>query len=186
LPTFSAIIIIYLLSMAWITVIAALASCNRLSDDTKILQLVSVIQSYVIVAFAFAVVGKATGFGQSPECNQEAVAVVFHPFSALKVGRIFGGCLVGLMAFAYTIMTARDYTAQVRKKVRESKQSPEEGASLPSIPPEPVRTPNFMHSVAADTAILERQVSSIQVHTADYLLDFSPSSRRTTTRSPEL
>ncbi|KAJ7149430.1 hypothetical protein C8R43DRAFT_502863 [Mycena crocata] len=46
-----AVVNMYLLSMAWITVIASLASCNRLS---AILQLVSVIQSCVIVSFAFA------------------------------------------------------------------------------------------------------------------------------------
>ncbi|KAJ7801088.1 hypothetical protein B0H13DRAFT_2390168, partial [Mycena leptocephala] len=107
-----AVIIIYLLSMAWITVIASLASCNRPSDDTKILQLFSVIQGYIIVSFAFAVLGSAPSFGQSPECNDQAVAVIFRPFSALKSGRNFGWCIVGMMVFGYTIMTARDYTAQ--------------------------------------------------------------------------
>ncbi|KAJ7848337.1 hypothetical protein B0H14DRAFT_3453152 [Mycena olivaceomarginata] len=89
-----AVIIIYLLSMSWITVIFSLASCNGLSGDTMILQLVSVLQSYVIMGFAFVVVGNATTFGQSPHCNQDAVAVILRPFSALNSGRIVGGTIV--------------------------------------------------------------------------------------------
>ncbi|KAJ7725123.1 hypothetical protein B0H14DRAFT_3519404 [Mycena olivaceomarginata] len=65
-------VIIYLLSMAWITVIFSLASCNRLFGGTEILQLVSVIQSYVIVAFAVVVLGTTPSFGQRPECNPAA------------------------------------------------------------------------------------------------------------------
>ncbi|KAJ7135944.1 hypothetical protein C8R44DRAFT_848713 [Mycena epipterygia] len=116
------IVIIYLLSMAWTTVIFSLASCNRLSGDTWILQLFSVIQSYVIVAFAFVVLGQAPSFGQSPQCNQDAVAVIFRPFSALKSGRIVGWILVVVMVIGYTVMTARDYTALVLKKMRERQQ----------------------------------------------------------------
>ncbi|KAJ7503998.1 hypothetical protein B0H11DRAFT_1710397, partial [Mycena galericulata] len=115
-------VIIYLLSMSWITVIISLASCTRLSGDTTILQLMSVLQSYVIVAFAFVVVGKAPSFGQSPGCNQDAVAVIFRPFSALKSGRIAGGTIVGLAAIGYTIMTATDYTAQVLTKMQKGKE----------------------------------------------------------------
>ncbi|KAJ7686443.1 hypothetical protein B0H14DRAFT_2422090 [Mycena olivaceomarginata] len=117
-----AVIIIYLLSMSWITVIFSLASCNRLSGDTGILQLVSVLQSYVIVAFAFVVVGQAPSFGHSSDCNQDAIAVIFRPFSALNSGRIVGGTIVGLVVIGYTIMTVRDYTAQVLKKIGNKKQ----------------------------------------------------------------
>ncbi|KAJ6559900.1 hypothetical protein B0H19DRAFT_1260584 [Mycena capillaripes] len=110
-----AVIIIYLLSMSWITVVFSLASCNRLSGDTTILQLVSVLQSYVIMAFVFVVVGQPTSFGQSPgNCNQNAVAVIFRSFPASKSGRIVGGTIVGLVAIGYTAMTVIDYTAQDR------------------------------------------------------------------------
>ncbi|KAJ7432695.1 hypothetical protein FB451DRAFT_1572945 [Mycena latifolia] len=119
-----AVIIIYLLSMSWITVIFSLASCNRLSGDTTILQLVSVLQSYVIMAFAFVVVGQPTSFGQSPNCNQNAVAVIFPPFPASKSGRIVGGTIVGLVVIGYTAMTVIDYTAQVRKKIGNRKLQP--------------------------------------------------------------
>ena len=74
----SALIILYLLLMSWIIVIASLALCNHLSDDTKMLQLALVIQSYTILAFAFAAFTTANHFGTTPECNQKAFAVIFQ------------------------------------------------------------------------------------------------------------
>ncbi|KAJ7055868.1 hypothetical protein C8F01DRAFT_1157952 [Mycena amicta] len=135
------VVIIYLLSMAWITVIFSLASCNRLLGDTGILQLVSVIQSYVIVAFAFAVLSEAPSFGQRADCNQQAVAVIFRPFSASKSGRIVGFVIVSLMVFGYTVMTARDYTARLKKRRQNMKQRQEQASSgLPPEPPVPLPT----------------------------------------------
>ncbi|KAJ7440309.1 hypothetical protein B0H11DRAFT_546261 [Mycena galericulata] len=131
------VIMIYLLSMGWITVITALASCSRLSGDKNILQLVSVIQSYVVMAFAFAVLAKATNFGEDAECNQEAIAVIFRPFSALRHGRIFGWCIIGLMFVVYTIMTVMDYTARIKQKLQKQ-EAPDQSTSLPpSVRPEP-------------------------------------------------
>jgi hypothetical protein len=135
--------------MAWITVIFSLASCNRLLGDTGILQLVSVIQSYVIVAFAFVVLRQAANFGRSLECNQEAVAVVFRPFSASKSGRIAGFVLVSLMTFGYTVMTARDFTARVHKKMQERKQRQDQVA--PSGPPPDAQAPPFLHFIPPPT-----------------------------------
>ena len=105
--------------MSWIVVIASLATCNRLSDDTNVLQLASVIQSYIIQAFAFAVLATAHRFGTNPECNHNVFVVVFRPFSALEAGRIFGWILFGLAFACYTSMTIRDYTAQVLNKIRQ-------------------------------------------------------------------
>jgi hypothetical protein len=122
--------------MSWIVVIASLASCNRLSDDTKILQLVLVIQSCIILAFAFAVLATAHRFGTTPECNQNTRVVIFRPFSALKAGRIFGGIFFGLACIGYTVMTARDYWTRSRDK---RKQKQDEELSLPQQRP-PVTT----------------------------------------------
>ncbi|KAF7344024.1 hypothetical protein MVEN_01691800 [Mycena venus] len=139
------VIIIYLLSMSWITVIFSLASCNRLSGDTAILQLVSVFQSYVIVAFFFVVVGQAPSFGQTPDCNREAVAVVFRRFSAsTRSGRIVGGTLVGLVVIGYTFMTVRDYTARV---LSWKTPKPEDKVSSHTLPQSQGRQtrPEFPH-----------------------------------------
>lgn len=128
--------------MSWVVVIASLASCNRLSDDTKILQLVLVIQSCIILAFAFAVLATGHRFGTTPECNQNTRVVIFRPFSALKAGRIFGGIFFGLAFIGYTAMTARDCWTQIRDK-RKGKEPPtrkgDEASSLPQRQP-PVTT----------------------------------------------
>jgi hypothetical protein len=45
-----------------------------------------------VLAFTLALWMKAKTFGSLPECNFHAVVTIFHPVSALKVGRIV--CLV--------------------------------------------------------------------------------------------
>ena len=114
--------------------IASLASCNRLSDDTKVLQGASVIQSYIILAFAFAVLTTADRFGTNPECNKNTVAVIFFRFSALKVGRILGGIVLGLAATCYTAMTIRDYMKRFGKR-KELREDIEEPSPPPQSPP---------------------------------------------------
>ncbi|KAJ7661689.1 hypothetical protein B0H17DRAFT_1094252 [Mycena rosella] len=155
-----ALVILYLLSMAWMTVIASLASCNRLSEDTKVLQLSSVIQSCVILAFAFTVLGKAASFGQTTDCNQYAVAVIFRPFSALKSGRILGWILVSLASATYAVMTARDYMTRVLKKIRESRKrvEPEESSAVLNQRPVPVFTPSEKREAPINMTSPRRQV----------------------------
>lgn len=119
--------------MSWIVVIASLASCNRLSDDTQTLQLVLVLQSCIILAFAFAVLATAPYFGTTPECNQNTHVVIFRPFSALKAGRIFGGILFGLAFLAHTAMTARDCWTRSQDK-RKREEPAKEDEVKPSVP----------------------------------------------------
>ncbi|KAJ7624281.1 hypothetical protein DFH06DRAFT_1445953 [Mycena polygramma] len=145
-----AVIMVYLLSMGWVTVLASLAFCNRLSDETKVLQLVSVLQGYVILAFAFAVLSTAPSFGQVPQCNHEAVAVIFRPFSALKQGRVLGWCIVSLMLIGYTAMTVWDYLAPLLEP--QGKEKPENVVEVrPPIRQEPFSTSDFVISAPANT-----------------------------------
>ncbi|KAJ7690265.1 hypothetical protein B0H17DRAFT_1290333 [Mycena rosella] len=97
-----AVITIYFISMAWITLMISLAATKRVSPDLVLL-VVSSIHTYLTVSFIFAVLATAVTFGQTPECNHEAVAIIFYPFSALKSGRIVGCCIVGLTVLGYTI-----------------------------------------------------------------------------------
>ncbi|KAJ7510600.1 hypothetical protein B0H11DRAFT_2215360 [Mycena galericulata] len=162
-----AVVMMYLLSMGWITVIAALASCSRLSDETNILQLISVIQSYVIMVFAFAVLAKAPSFGENADCNQEAVAVIFRPFSALRHGRIFGWCTIGLMFVTYTITTARDYLAQIKDK---KKKKNSEGSQNESKSPQSVGQGTFPSRIFkySDTAARAAGPSTLNRATTSY------------------
>ncbi|KAJ7657267.1 hypothetical protein DFH06DRAFT_1297935, partial [Mycena polygramma] len=160
-----AVIMIYLLSMGWITVLASLASCNRLSDETKILQLVSVIQGYMILAFAFAVLATAPSFGQSPHCNQDAIAVILRPFSALRQGRILGWCILTSMLIGYTVMTVWDYLAPLLEA--QGRGTEENVAkSRPPTRQEPFSPSNFVLPAPANSTSLQRAAS---VFYPDYL-----------------
>ncbi|KAJ7602559.1 hypothetical protein DFH06DRAFT_1488646 [Mycena polygramma] len=157
-----ALVIIYLLSMGWITVIASLASCNRLSEETKILQLASVAQSYTVIAFALAVLVQGSRFGQTPpECSRAAVAVIFRPFSASTSGRILGWIVVGLMVLGYTVMTARDYTARAIRTIRAKAVSRQEVVDPAPLRPvdqqRPSRTEFTDYTVPEDPAPVQRQ-----------------------------
>ena len=159
----SALIILYLLSTSWIVVIASLAACSRLSDDTKVLQLASVIQSYVILAFAFTVLATAHRFGTNPECNHNTFAVIFRPFSALKAGRILGWIIFSLVFTGYTAMTARDYTTLVLNRIRKNKELlGRTKAPIPQQQQPPVAA--FTPHKANQTQTPQRQVKLLFLH----------------------
>lgn len=133
-----ALVILYLLTMSWVTVISSLASCSRFSTGTQVLQLFSVVQSYTILALALVVLSRTKIFGSQPECNQHAVVVIFRPFPAMRGGHIFGWIVTVLLAVGYTIMTVRDYTAQAMRKWKERRHK-KEGPDRPVRPATRIR-----------------------------------------------
>jgi len=104
-----ALVVFYLLTLSWCTVLWSLGSCSRFSNGTKVLRALSDLQSYIIFAFAFAILIKAHKFGSSPECNGNAVLVILGRISALKAGRILGWIVIIIVTASYTLMTVRDY-----------------------------------------------------------------------------
>ena len=152
--------------------IASLASCNRLSDDTKVLQGASIIQSYIILAFAFAVLATADRFGSNPECNKNIVAVFFFRFSALKAGRILGGIVLGLAVTCYTAMTIRDYVKRFGKK--KFRKDVEESA----LPPQPPFVATFSPSEGKKRVPIKvnpptrRRVRLLYFHIMNLILTF--------------
>lgn len=110
-----ALIVFYLLYLSWTTVVFSLPSCNRLPGSTKVVKTVSVIQSYTLFAFALALIILAPKFGNHPECNRNAVLVLFRPFKVFNAGRILGFISIGLVVLMYTVMTILDYIPQDKK-----------------------------------------------------------------------
>ncbi|KAF7361184.1 hypothetical protein MSAN_01150300 [Mycena sanguinolenta] len=158
-----AVTMLYLLSMGWITVLASLAACNRLSEDTKILQLVSVVQSGAIGAFAFAVLRNAATFGQSPDCNGEARAVIFRPMSALHSGRILGWIVIASVTTAYTIMTGRDILAQFKRIKNKGNEPSGDSTHTPSDWQD--RSPGILKP---DPTVLASDTTSVRSHHTDH------------------
>jgi hypothetical protein len=84
----------------------------------KMLHLCSIIQSYTIFAFAFAMLGTAVTFGSYPGCNPNAVVVLFRPFSALKAGRILFLIMTGLGSIVYTAILVKDHMPPKEKLIQ--------------------------------------------------------------------
>jgi hypothetical protein len=153
----SALVVSYLLYISWVTVFFSLPSSARFGNKPgnvkilKVLHFCSVIQSYTVFAFAFAMLTTAPTFGSTPECNPNALVVLFRPFFALNAGRILFCVLAGLLCIAYTALLVNDHIALPAKKMpRLLKQlivqhipapdMPGE-AAVPPPPPEPPKAP---------------------------------------------
>jgi hypothetical protein len=105
--------------MSWFTVAFSLPSCRRFRSGTRILNFLSMVQSYAVFAFAFTILIQARMYGSSPECNINAVVVLFRPFSALRAGRIAGWIMTVIFVVIYTIITFMDYLPPPPKQVQE-------------------------------------------------------------------
>jgi hypothetical protein len=88
------------------------------SDGTAIIKIWSIAQSYVIFAFILVILIKAQTFGNNPECNDNAVVVLFQPFSALRGGRIVGWIVTVAVIATYTGMTVTEYWMKCQGQVQ--------------------------------------------------------------------
>lgn len=116
----SGLVVFYLLSMSWFTVIFTIPTLHRFDDNLKFLKMWSIAQSYVVFVFAFILIVRAHEYGSSPACNPHAVVVLFRPFSALRGGRILGWLVTVSVVSVYSFMTGLDYfPPRPKKKVQE-------------------------------------------------------------------
>jgi len=114
-----ALVVFYLLAMSWFSVVFSLPSCYRFGRGLRILKILSILQSCIVFAFAFVILIQAKTFGSSPECNGNAVAVLFRPFSALRAGRIAGWVLTVLIVGIYVGITVKDYLPPPPKRIQQ-------------------------------------------------------------------
>jgi hypothetical protein len=144
----SAVVVFYLLYLSWVTVFFALPSCNRFpkaersSRNVKMVKLFSVVQSYTVFAFALTLLIKAASFGTNPACNENAVVVLFRPFSALYAGRIVCWVLTVIVMVVYTLLILKDHLPSPLKRAyqRVSKTSMFRPMVRPKAP-EPILLP---------------------------------------------
>ncbi|KAJ7149169.1 hypothetical protein C8R43DRAFT_1007404 [Mycena crocata] len=137
-----ALVVFYLLYLSWVTVFFSLPACARFPGNVKRLHFFSIVQSYTVFAFAFAMLITAPSFGRSPLCNPNAVVVVFRPFSALTSGRIVCWVMTGLVVALYTGILVKDHMPPAPKLVhqwiqkRVTKQIPATDHDLPMTSPD--------------------------------------------------
>ncbi|KAJ7731815.1 hypothetical protein DFH07DRAFT_150502 [Mycena maculata] len=136
-----ALVVFYLLYLSWVTVFFTLPACARFPGNVKMLHFASIIQSYTVFAFAFAMLITADTFGQYPKCNRNGVVVIFRPFSALKAGRTVAWIMTVLVATVYTGILVKDHMPPAPKLVhqwiqkRVTKQIPATDQDIPMTSP---------------------------------------------------
>lgn len=119
-PFQSAIVVLYLLTLSWAAVFFSLPSYNRFRKSDRTLKYLSIVQSYILFGFAFAVLVKAnSGFGSMPICNVGARVAIFRPFNILPVGRILALVAMSIVIAIYSTLTAVDYYPLVTGQIRE-------------------------------------------------------------------
>lgn len=116
--SYSALVALYLLATSWTTTVFSLSSCIRFKEGIKSLQMLSVIQSYLFFAFVSILLITTKTFGSSPECNVNAVLVIYAPFPVIEAGRIVGGIITLVVVLAYTYMVLKDYFAKIQERVK--------------------------------------------------------------------
>ncbi|KLO17533.1 hypothetical protein SCHPADRAFT_994226 [Schizopora paradoxa] len=137
------LIVFYLLAMSWVAVFFSLPSYNRFIKSDNVLKYLSVFQSYLLFAFALAILVKGDSFGSSPECNSEALVVIFRPFSAIHGGRVVGWITVSIALLFYTFLTVSDYLPTAKKEweklrdfaIRLRNKKGKDANAVPSSPP---------------------------------------------------
>ncbi|KAH8103729.1 hypothetical protein DFH11DRAFT_1653467 [Phellopilus nigrolimitatus] len=107
-----AIVVLYLLALSWASVFFSLVSYNRFVKGDRSLKYFSILQSYILFAFAIAVLRTAPHFGYAAPCNSHAVVVIFRPFRALHTGVNAAWVLVTVAILVYTIARRRCLSRQ--------------------------------------------------------------------------
>jgi hypothetical protein len=111
----SSLVVFYLLYLSW----ACIHLCIP-GTGFKVLKYCSVLQTYLFFAFALTLLIKAEKFGSHPECNRNAIVVLFRPFSALKSGRILGWVVMTCTIAIYTFISIKDATSRQIKRISEA------------------------------------------------------------------
>jgi hypothetical protein len=120
----SGLVVFNLLAISWVTIFFTLPSCHRFGDVARTLKILSVVQSCLVFTFALALLISARTFGSNPECNRNAVVVLFRPFSALDVGRIVGWIVVVTVLAIYGGITTLEYTpSKVKEAIAQQVQA---------------------------------------------------------------
>jgi hypothetical protein len=121
--------------MSWVTIVLSLPSCYERRDPqskahdihtvpitSRLLQIFSVLQSCTVFAFTLVLLVMAETFGTTPECNRNAVVVLFRPFPALNAGRIIGCIVVALVFIVYVPVTAMECRRQFWEERKTEEQ----------------------------------------------------------------
>lgn len=107
------LIVVYLLCFSTACVFFSVPSQER---PFYLLNSLSIIQTYLFFAFVLTLLIRARDFGSSPDCNGNAIVVIFRPFPLFHAGQIVGWVLACLIITFYTWVTIKDH---IPKKLKQ-------------------------------------------------------------------
>ncbi|KAH8107279.1 hypothetical protein DFH11DRAFT_1732615 [Phellopilus nigrolimitatus] len=87
--------------------------------DRETLKFLYIVQSYVLLALAFAILITAEHSGQTAPCNPHAVVVIFRPFKAIHAGINAAWVLVAIVVLVYSALTISDYMPVAQKWIEK-------------------------------------------------------------------
>ncbi|EPQ51727.1 hypothetical protein GLOTRDRAFT_117755 [Gloeophyllum trabeum ATCC 11539] len=119
LNLYDALVVLYLLSPSWAAIFFTMPQYNRHKKSEPIVKVLAIVQSYLLFACAFAILGNASTFGSSPECNSHLVFVIFRPFHVLNAGRNAFLVLLSIVALIYTVLLYCDYQTLIWRFFKE-------------------------------------------------------------------
>jgi len=111
------LVVLYLLVLSHAALYTTFPSYHRLNGNDKGLELLALVQSYLLFAYALALFIDIQSFGSSPECNKDAVISFFYPLPAIKIGRVPCLIFIGVIVVVHTLMTLNDYIPEHRRYV---------------------------------------------------------------------
>lgn len=150
------IIVSYLLLMSSTSIFVALVRYSKLESCDRKLRVLSVLQTYIILAFIFSVLGTASSFGSTPRCNGHAVIVIFGRFKLLGKGWVAVLVINIIITAYYTFITYLGYRDTVinfyrrqRKKIENTYSGKPTGVNAPDPLPPADETEDFPHADAS-------------------------------------
>lgn len=134
--------------------VCGVGAYSKLESCDHKLRVLSVLQTYIILAFVFAVLGTSSSFGYTPKCNGHAVMVISGRLNLLGKGWIAVLAIIIMITAYYTLVTYLGYQDTVvnnfyrkqRKKIENKYPGKPIGVNIPDPPPSTEETEDFPHA----------------------------------------
>ncbi|KAJ6479548.1 hypothetical protein C8R47DRAFT_609126 [Mycena vitilis] len=135
------LVVLYLLTLSWVTGVFSLPAVAKF-PNVRLLHVFSILQSYTIFAFVFALLSTAKSFGSAQSCNHNALIVLFRPFAAFPAGRIVCLAIASVVIAGYTGLLVKDHLPPAPKAIfqwiqkRVTKEVPATDQEFPMTAPD--------------------------------------------------
>ena len=130
---FSALIVLYLLVLSWVTVVSVTPFYIRLkiTFNNCLLKFLIFIHNCLIFSYVIVLLATAPSFGPTFCCNYTAKGVVLVSFSALGTGRLVGWAVASILILVYLLHLSGRCTPTWKRRSQPSLESHDSIRSIP-------------------------------------------------------